>query len=209
MMLLVCSGLVLAPAATTRAEDDHGTTAGAHGGGNVDIAEPKADPLATDPDLAIWTLIIFVTLLSVLRIFAWDPIVKALAAREDGITSEIDAAAAKHEAAKALLAEHETKIAAATDEVKAMLDEARRDAEATKAQIVEEARSAADAEKKRAIREVEQARDSAIKHLAEQSANLAIDLAGKVVQQEITPQRQGEIVREAMGRLASGEPSNN
>ena len=204
MMLLVSGGLVLASASAVVAAD-----APAHGAAGVDIPEPAADPLLTDPDLAIWTLIIFVALLSVLRIFAWDPIVKALAAREEGISSEIDAAAAKHEAAKALLAEHESKISAATDEVKAMLDEARRDAEATKAQIVAEARGAADAEKQRAIREVEQARDSAVKHLAEQSANLAIDLAGKVVKQEITPQRQGEIVREAIGRLGSNEPSNN
>ncbi|MEM8866147.1 MAG: hypothetical protein AAGF31_11445, partial [Planctomycetota bacterium] len=111
--------------------------------------------------------------------------------------------------AKALYAEHAAKVAAATDEVKAMLDEARRDAETTKATIIEEARAAADAEKQRAVREVEQARDSAIKHLAEESAHLAIDLASKVVKQDITSERQGEIVREAIGRMAAAEPSSN
>ncbi len=169
----------------------------------------KADPLETDVDLAWWTLFIFIGLLTVLRMTAWDPIVKALAAREDGIHANIAEAAAKHDEAKALLAEHQAKISAATDDVKAMLDEARRDAEVTKSQIIAEAKSAAEAEKQRAVREVEQARDSAIKHLAEESAHLAIDLAAKVVKQDISPERQGEIVGEAINRLASAKPSSN
>lgn len=177
-------------------------SSGSHGGGS-------ADPLESDVDLAIWTLAIFIVLMTVLRLLAWDPIVKALAAREDSINGDIAAAADKHEQAKALLAEHEAKIASATDDVRAMLEEARRDAEVTKSQIVEQARQAAEAEKQRAVREIDQARDSAVKQLAEESANLAIDLAGKVVKREISPERQGEIVSEAIGRLASSSPSSN
>lgn len=169
----------------------------------------EPDPLAFDPDLAIFTFIVFIALVVLLRVVAWDPIVNALAAREEGITSEIAAAQAKHEEAKALYAEHAAKIAAATDDVKAMLDEARRDAENTKTQIIAEARAAAEAEKHRAIREVKGARDDAIKSLAEQSAHLAIDLAGKVVKQDISAERQGEIVGEAISRLAAAQPSDN
>lgn len=194
MALLLVGLLQLAVASPVMAEEE------AAGGVN---------PVAVDPDLAWFTLIVFIALAALLRVVAWDPIVKALEARESNIHGEIAAAAMKHEEAKALLAEHQAKIAAATDEVKAMLDEARRDAEHTKAQIVDDARKAADAEKARAIREVEQARDAAIKHLAEESAHLAIDLASKVVKQEITAERQGEIVSEAIGRLASAEPSSN
>ncbi|MEM6798871.1 MAG: F0F1 ATP synthase subunit B [Planctomycetota bacterium] len=204
---LLLVAVVLACSVPAYCEDG---AAGSHGGEAASSSDgKKADPLETDVDLAIWTLVIFVVLMTVLRLTAWDPIVKALAAREDGINGDIAAAAAKHDEAKALLAEHQAKIASATDDVKAMLDEARRDAEVTKAQIVAEARSAAEDERLRAIREVEQARDSAIKHLAEESAHLAIDLAGKVVKQEITPERQGEIVGEAISRLASTQPSSN
>lgn len=195
---------------TDHGEHEHGEHE--HGAGHSDGESHEAEgpnPLDFDLDLAWFTLIVFIALAALLRVIAWDPICKALDAREAGITGEIAAAAAKHDEAKALLAQHEAKIAAATDEVKGMLDEARRDAEVTKAQIIEEARQAAEAEKTRAVRDVEQARDSAIKNLAEQSANMAIDLASKVVKQEITGDRQNEIVREAIGRMASAKPSSN
>ncbi|MEM1303776.1 MAG: F0F1 ATP synthase subunit B [Planctomycetota bacterium] len=165
------------------------------------------NPIAIDVDLAWFTLIVFVALAALLKFLAWQPIMDALEGRESNIAGQIAAAESKHEEAKALLAQHEAKIASAADEVRAMLEEARRDAEVTKSQIVADAQSAAEAERQRAIRDVEQARDSAIKHLAERSANLSIDLAAKVIKQDITPERQGEIVGEALNRLAN--PSTN
>ena len=187
-------------------QDDHGDphadgdhAAGHSGGGG---------PLAVDPDLALFSLIVFGLLAAILRFTAWAPIVEGLAAREQGIANDIAAASAKHDEAKAELAKYEAKVAAAAAEVKEMLDEARRDAEATKTSIVADGQAAAKAEFDRAIRDVEQARDSAVKQLAEQSANLSIDLAKKVIQQEITPQRQGELVNEALGRIASAPSSN-
>lgn len=184
-----------------------------HEGEHHDAADHSGgeapDPLATDPDLALWTAAVFFITLAVLYAVAWGPIRDGLAARESNITGEIDAAAAKHEEAKALLAQHEAKLASAADEVRELLEEARRDAETTKGQIVAEAQAAAEAERKRAMLDIEQARDSAVKHLAEQSANMAFDLAAKVVRQDISADRQSEIVREALGRMASNTPSSN
>ncbi|MGL4514985.1 MAG: F0F1 ATP synthase subunit B [Lacipirellulaceae bacterium] len=167
------------------------------------------DPLAMDPDLALWTLGIFVALLAVLRAVAWGPIMEGLKAREAGIAANLKAADDKHLEAKRLLDEHRATLAGAADQVRGMLDEARRDAETTKASILAEAKSASDAERARSVREIEQARDSAVRQLAEQSAGLAIDLAARVVKQELTPQRQGEIVREALARFTPTGPSSN
>ena len=44
--------------------------------------------------------------------------------------------------------------------------------------------------------------------LAEQSAALAVDLASKVVRQEISHDRQSEIVREALGLMGPGSNAN-
>jgi F-type H+-transporting ATPase subunit b len=182
----------------------HETSAGGHD------AEGGANPLAVDPDLAIWTGIVFLVLMAVLGKFAWPPITKALEEREKRIADHIAAAESKHEEAKAVLARHEARLAAAADEVRGLLEEARRDAEHTKAQIVAEARAAAQAEQDRAIREVHQATDVAMKQLAETSATLAVQLAGKVVQEELSASHQDRLVREAISRLASATtPSKN
>lgn len=159
------------------------------------------NPLAIDPDLAIWTGIVFLALLAVLGKFAWPPITKALEEREKRIADHIAAAESRHEEARAVLAQHEAKLAAAADEVRELLEEARRDAERTKAQIIAEARAAAQAEHDRAVREVHQATDVAMKQLAETSAKLAVQLAGKVVQEELSATHQDRLVREAIGRL--------
>lgn len=171
-------------------------------------ASKPVDPLVFDPDLALWTGIVFLGLMAILKAFAFGPISQALADREKNIAGELDAAAAKHAEAKQLLVQHEAKLAAAADEVRAMLEEARRDAEATKSGIVNEARAAAEAERQRAVREIGQARDGAIKGLAEQSARLAVELAAKVVRQEMSPERRSEVVREALGRMGNDASVN-
>ena len=114
-----------------------------------------------------------------LSIFAWPQIAAALDERERKITDNIAAAEARLEDAKRLLAEHEAKLAAAAGEVRALLEEARRDAEHTRRSIEAEGHKAAKDELDRAVREIDRARDAAIQDLAVASANVAIDLARK------------------------------
>lgn len=193
--------------AEAHAEDDHDHGHAEEGHGEAHAGDP--DPLAIDVDLALCTGIVFLTLLGVLGKFAWPAIVKALDEREQKIADNIAAAAAKHEEAKALLAAHEAKLANAADEVRELLEEARRDAEHTKGQIIDEAKKAAAEEATRAVREVAQAKDAALHEMAESSANLAIDLASKVIREQLNPERQTEIVREALSKLTSATPSDN
>lgn len=190
------------------AADHTAAAAGDHASADH-AASGVRSPLTFDPDLAWVTVIVFVGLLLFLWFFAWPPIMQALDARERSITDNIRAAEAKHEEAKQVLAQHEARLAMAKDEVRALLEEARRDADATKAAVAAEAEAAARAERERAIREIGRARDGAIRQLAEESANLAIDLAGKVVGQKLSPGNQAELVNEAMGRLAGSSPIAN
>jgi F-type H+-transporting ATPase subunit b len=167
------------------------------------------NPLAVDPDLAIWTGLVFLLLFGILSIFAWPQIAAAVDERERRIADNIKAAMDKHEEAKRLFAQHEAKLAAAAGEVRELLEEARRDAEHTKVSIVAEARKAAEDERARALRDIERAKEGAIHELAVTSANVAIDLARKVVREQLTPDQQNKLVREALGKLTSTAASNN
>jgi len=167
------------------------------------------NPLAVDPDLAIWTGVVFVLLFLVLRIFAWPQITAALTERENRIASTIAEAEARLEDAKRVLAEHEAKLAATAGEVRAMLEEARRDADHTKRQIEAEGHKAAKDELDRAVREIGRARDAAIQQLAISSANVAVDLARDVVREQISSDRQQQIVRDALSKLSTANPSTN
>jgi F-type H+-transporting ATPase subunit b len=176
-----------------------------------DEAGGNPNPLAIDPDLAIWTLVVFVIVFGILAKFAWPQISEAIDERERKITATIAAADAKLEDAKRILAEHEAKLAATAGEVKEMLDEARRDAEVTKKRIEEDGRKAAADEVARGALEIKRATDAALQDLAVRSAKLAIELGERVVrdQLQISPEHQARIVRDALEKLSAAAPSRN
>jgi F-type H+-transporting ATPase subunit b len=199
--LIVCVILTLQPARAAAAP-----TAGQ---GDAAHASTKPDPLSFDPDLAIFTAVVFLLLLAILGKFAWKPIIEGLEKRERHIADNIAAAERAGEEARRTMAEYQAKLASAADEVRAMLEEARRDAEHTKQEIVAEAKTAAQAEHDRQMREIRTATDSALKQLAETSATLAIDLAAKVIRQKLNPQDHQKLIREAVEKFAASEPSRN
>jgi F-type H+-transporting ATPase subunit b len=164
--------------------------------------------MAFGPDLAIFSAIVFLLLLAILGKYAWPQIVAALDERERNIADNIRAAAEKHEQAKRLLVEHEAKLAATAGEVRALLEEARRDAEHTRKKIEAAGHQAAQDELARALREIDRAKDGAIQELAVASANVAVDLAGKIIRSQITAEKNNELIREAMAKLAA-TPSQN
>ena len=169
---------------------------------------PNTDPLSIDPDLAIWTVVVFVLLLAVLWKFAWGPILAGLEKREHAIAEEIASAKRQHEEANALVAQYEARLAAAGDEVRALLDEARRDADHARQAILAEAKSAAEAERLRALHEIESATDGALRSLAERSAQLAVELAGKIVRHNLTPADHTRLIDEAVEKFTV-TPSQN
>jgi F-type H+-transporting ATPase subunit b len=195
---------VKADAHAAAVEGAHDVNAAEHG---ADTGGPN--PLAVDPDLAIWTFVVFMLLFLLLSIFAWPQIAAALDERERKITDNIAAAEARLEEAKRVLAEHEAKLAAAAGDVRALLEEAHRDAEHTKRSIEDKGRQAAKDELDRAIREIDRAKDGAIEALASASANVAIDLARKVIRDKLSAEEQNQIVREALGKLSAATPSKN
>ena len=167
------------------------------------------DPKDLRADLAIWTGVVFVLLFLVLGKFAWGPIADGLEKRESRIAGEIHAAEKANADAKSLLGEYQHKLNAAADEVRQIIEQAKRDAETAGHKIVQKAREEADAEKRRAVADIELATAGALKELAERSANLAVDLAGKIVRERLSATEHSALIREAVAKFAKLEPGRN
>jgi len=159
------------------------------------------NPLTLDPDLAIVTAIVFLLLLLILAKYAWGPIVEALDNRERGIADQLDEARQINEQAKKMSADYESKLAAAADEVRSLLDEARRDAELTKQRVVAEAQEAAAAERDRALREIELAKYNALHELSDKSVTEAFHLAGNVVRRELSREDHSDLIQDTLERF--------
>ncbi len=190
-----------APTASSSAPD--------HAEGLPGAAEENPNPLVFKTDLAIWTFVVFVLLFFVLKKFAWGPISESLDRREHHISENIEAAKRAQDDARQLLAEYERKLAGAADQVREMLEEAHRDAEHTKQDILNEAKTAAKAEHDRALRDIRTAADSAVKELSQRSADLAIQLAGKFISAKLTPDERSRLVQDSLTKFASVTPSQN
>jgi len=150
---------------------------------------------------AIWTLLIFFLLLVVLGKFAWKPLLSALQNREKFIRESLEIAKRDREQAEARLKEYEQRLMKAHEEASAIVDEGRRDAEVVKRRIEEEARQSSEAVLERAKREIGLARDTAVKELYEQSAQLAMEMAGSVLKRQLAPEDHQRLVQDALTEL--------
>jgi F-type H+-transporting ATPase subunit b len=211
-MSLALAWIVLdSPSHAWQEEAHPPAVAGEHDARAHHIGEPrdKVSPEDFKTDLAIWSFVVFLLLLAILWKFAWGPIMAGLDKREERIAEHIAAAERSHEDAKRMLADYERKLASSADEVRAIIDEARRDAEHTQQEILAKARADAQAERDRALREIETAKDQALKELGERTADLAVELAGKIVGARLNSGDHQRLIEEALNRFPSSKPSPN
>lgn len=213
--LAICSVIVVSlacAAAGVAVADEHGHGHKPEVGHNIPAGTTQAafeSPAWFQTDLALWSFVVFLVLFGLLTKFAWKPIMEGLAKREQGIADMIAATHAANEDAKRLLASYERRLAEASDEVRGMLEEARRDSEATRQTIIAEARKAAEEERVRARHEITLATDDALMKIADKAGQLAVDVAGKFLRQKLSADDQSRLVRESVASIGSGKPSVN
>jgi F-type H+-transporting ATPase subunit b len=177
--------------------------------GHADAGDSIEKPSEIKSDLAFFTFVVFLLLLAILGKFAWGPIVASLEKREEAIAKHIADAERMNQEAKALLAQYEEKLAAAASQVREMMEDARRDAEHTRQTILAEAKSGADAERARSLREIESATDAALETLAERSAQLAVELAGKILKFKLSSDDHARLIQEALAKFPAAASSAN
>ncbi len=153
---------------------------------------------AWETDLALWSAVVFLCLLAVLYKMAWGPLSEGLNKREKHIADQIAQANAANQQAKELLAAHEQKLAGAAQEVRAILDKARQDADEAAREREAKAEADAKARFERAEKEIAAATAAAAKDLADRSAKLAVDLAGKIVRAKLTPKDHAQLIDQAV-----------
>jgi F-type H+-transporting ATPase subunit b len=161
-------------------------------------AKEATNPVMPDLVVAIATIVVFALLLIVLTKTAWKPILSGLKAREEGIRGQIEGAEKANAEARALLEDHRKKVAAATEEARAIVEEGRKDAEALRAKVESEAVAEAARERERAVRDIQLAKDAALKDIYSRVADLATDVAGKILQQRLDAGQHRKLVDEAV-----------
>jgi F-type H+-transporting ATPase subunit b len=168
----------------------------ASGGGEGDMN--PLSPSAIKGDLALWTAVVFLCVLAVLWKFAWRPIADGLDKREHHVADQIAQAEAANQKAKDILGDYERKLAGAQEQVRSILEQGRRHAEQLGQEMLDKAKEEAQLEYQKAVKQIDAATGAAIKELATQSANLAVDLAGKIVRAKLKPGDHARLIDQAV-----------
>src|SRR6188508_2479496 len=123
LCLLVALVALSVCAAPVLAEAEHKEEPAAKEGGKIDVAEKFG---LKRYDLGIYTLIVFGILVFLLGRFAWGPMMAGLDKREATLRQTHEEADAAREEARLALAEVQARLAKTNEEIRGMLDEARR-----------------------------------------------------------------------------------
>jgi len=151
-------------------------------------------------DLFVKQTILFLVLIFIMVRFAWKPILKALNDREEGIKNALDSAEEAKKQMQNITADNDRILKEARAEREAMLKEAREIKEKTISDAKEEAKVQADKLVKQAQEAFETEKQAAIAELKNQVATLSVEIAEKVVREELSDQKkQLKLVEDMLG----------
>ena len=147
--------------------------------------------LDINPGLILWTIITFIIVLVILRVAAWKPLLSALTAREEHIRSSIQKAEEAQQAAQKLLEENKQQLARAEEQSQRIIQEGRVMGERLKAEILEKANASSRTMIQQAKEEIQREKDAALTQLRSEVADLAIAVAGKIMEANLdTPKHR-------------------
>ncbi len=167
------------------------------------ISDATMELVSFRSDKALFSAVVFLLLLAGLYATAWKPILEGLEKRERHIADNILHAEQASQSADAKLAEYESKLASASEEAQTIVADARKDAEAAGQKVVAAAQEDAARIRERATADIESAKRVALGDLANQSTEVAMSLASRIVGREVKPEDHQGLIQEMLSKLPS------
>lgn len=163
-------------------------------------------------DLGLWTIVVFGGLLLILSKTAWPAMLQGLKKREQNIADTIAAAENARVEAEKSRVHLASEMAKANDSIRAMMEEARRDATAAKEEMLNTAKKEIGIERDRLRKDIETARDQALLDIWNQSTQLAAMISSKTIKREIRADDHKKLFDESLKEMkaaAAGKMGNS
>lgn len=156
-----------------------------------------------------WTFIaqlcnLFIQLYLIKR-FLLKPINAVLEKRKEMATAEITEAEKAKEEARAIKAEYEQNMADAKEKANALITNAQKSAALQSEEVIQEANRQAAAIKAKAESDIEQEKKKAVNELKGEIGGMAMEIAGKVIEREISEKDHEKLIDEFISNV--GEAS--
>jgi F-type H+-transporting ATPase subunit b len=152
----------------------------------------------------LFQLVTFIILLALLKKFAWGPLMGIMKQREEHIASEINAAEQSRVEAKQLIEEQRTLLKEARTEAQGLIENAKKQGDVQREEIIALARAEADRLKESAKLEIEQQKEQAVAAIRDQVASLSVLIASKVIEKELSAADQEKLINEYIQEAGEG-----
>lgn len=150
--------------------------------------------LGVDWHTLVAQLINYGILLVALSVLLYKPILKLLDDRRERIAKSMEDAKRIEQKLKEIEKERESMMKQLDQKSSALLNEAKKQAESAKTEMVAAAKNEADAMLERGRKQLEDERRKMVSDLEKTVARVGVELAGKILQREFSPEDQKRIV---------------
>ncbi|MBN2668746.1 MAG: F0F1 ATP synthase subunit B [Bacteroidales bacterium] len=147
--------------------------------------------------LVFWMFLTFLTVLFLLKKFAWKPILNSLKEREDSIENALKAADDARAQMEQLQSDNEKILAKAREERDSLLKEARETQELIISESKAKAKEEADKLIKAAQISIENEKNAAVESMKIQIVSLSVEIAEKILRKQLEDAKaQNELISE-------------
>lgn len=155
--------------------------------------------------LNIWdilaTLFFFTLLMFLLKKVAWGPLMGIMTQREELVASEIVAAETSRKESQRLLEEQRDLLKEARTEAIAIVENAKKQGDATRDEIITIARNEAIHLKESAIRDIDTEKERAIAAVRQEVVSLSVLAASKVLGKEVSEEDNRALIEETIAKV--------
>ena len=154
-----------------------------------------------EPGLFIWTILVFVVLLTLLKKFAWGPLLAALEERQEGIRKSLDDAAQARKELEQVQSDAEAILVKARAEADSILSETRSDAAKVRDDLRQQAQNEAQSSVQYAERQIQLDTDRAVLQIREEAVELSLSIASKLIRRNLTKEDNQALIDEALQQV--------
>lgn len=156
-----------------------------------------------EPGLFIWTIAVFVILLTLLKKFAWGPLLAALEERQESIRQSLDDVDQARQGLERVQQESEAIISKARVQADAIVSQTRADAAKVRDDLRQQAQVESQSIIQNAKRQIQLETDRAVSQVRQEAVDLSLMIASKLIRRNLTKEDNQALIDEALKQVES------
>lgn len=161
----------------------------------------KPSLLSVNPGLIIWTMVVFVLFVLLLKKLAWKPLIGALNQREESILNAIENAEKLNKEAEQLIEQNKKNLADANAQSMKIINESKDAANKVREDLIQKANEDARKILDNAKMEIEKQKESALSEMKDKISEIAVQAAEKIISENLDAKKQRELIGDFLSKV--------